>query len=352
MHPPHLPPKSCSVPFYKKLRLVESILFMTVLSFISGLVGGIVSTVYIIPEYDVNTGLIRGQRVVTKTVAESAPDPLFVREQYRRVLSLVPKTLYDNTGYVPLDATVSAVLLTDTGWFVAPLPAGGVQATQWVAVTSDGEEHLIKTVVVDGARGLFYGLLDGSGFRVVTFPGLDALDAGTDVWLATHGTLDRSTLVYPTISKEIEKTYSPGEPAYTFSLSNSVLPGTVVWTSDGKFFGFVNSMGGITPWYVIQSVYTNVFTDKVLVRNVLPVHGHVVSLPESESARVGGRYGFYIERVDPRAQMIKKGDAIVQLEGNPLVPWTLEARILLHQGDQIPVTVLRDSDLIEMQLDV
>jgi hypothetical protein len=349
-HSPHLPPKSCSVPLHKRLRLVESIIFVTALAFISGLVGGIISDVYITPEYDAYTGVIQNKRVITQTVQQT-PDPLFVREQYRRMLFLSPRAVYEKTGYVSPDTVITAVLLTDTGWFVVPTPTKGINAKSWVAVTAAGEAYNIESIVLDKEQGLVYGSLDGEGFRVASFPFLDSFEPGRGIWISKNGTLERSTLAYPSLREDILGTYRPGESSYVFKPLDSAPSGAVVWTEGGEFFGFVNKEGAIKPWYVVKSVYTNVFTEQPIAHDVLPVQGYAVALTEEESAIIGGRYGFYIESVDSGITEIAAGDVIVGIEDNPLVPWILEANVLLHNGESIIVRVLTGGDVVEKILE-
>ncbi len=344
--PPHLPPKSCSVPLYKRLRLIESIIFVSVLAFISGLVGGIISDVYITPEYDEYTGLIREQRVVP-SIAQQTPDPLFVREQFRRTISLLPKNTYEQSGHIAPDSAVTGILLTDTGWFVAPIPAAGIQARSWVAVTASGLVYDIESLVFDTEQGLVYGSIEAEGFRVVSFPVVESLDPGVGVWVAQHGTLERTQLAYPSTNKKTGNTYSLGEAAYTFSTVNPVLAGSVVWTEEGNFLGFVEDEGVITPWYVVKSVYTNVFTGNAIAHPLFPIHGYIVTLTEDESALAGGRYGFYVERVDTSATDVIPGDIIVEFRGDPIVPWLLEAQVAEHTEDKARLTVLAEQLRVE-----
>lgn len=350
--PPHLPPKSCSLPLYKRIRQVESILFIAGLSFVSGIVGGIISDVYITPDYNFYYGVARGQYVIPKVV-EQVPDALFVREQYRQTLSLVQKKIYEKSARVSPDTAITAVFISDTGWFVAPSPANGMQAQNWLAITSDGAVYTIKNIILDTEEELVYGSIEGEGFRVVSFPFLDALDSGKGLWIGKNGRLERSVLAYPSLWRDDSSNiYRPGEVAYAFRVLDIAPLGSVVWTEDGKFFGFVDKNGTIKPWFVIKSVYTNVFAGKQIVHTVLPVQGYIVMLSENESVLAGGRYGFYIERVDAGVDNLKKGDVIVAFNGESLVPWLFSANIELHTGDSATISVLRDSNLLDQQIGI
>ncbi len=329
--------------------MVESVVFVSLMAFFSGLVGGIVSDVYITPEYDEYSGIIRESRVVTRTIQQT-PDPLFLREQYRRMLYLVPKPTYQKLQHIVPGTAVQAVLLTDTGWFVVPSLGNNIQAKSWVAVTSEGEVYDIESIVPDETEELVYGSLDGDGFRVVTFPFLDALDPGTGLWIAYNGTLEKNTLAYPEKNNTMASVYSPNDASYTFKPYDASPAGSVVWGEDGSFVGFVDKEGAIKPWFVVKSVYTKVFTGNPIEHQTLPFRGYSVILTEDQHALAHSRYGFYIADVSVGVEDVQSGDIVVALSGNPIVPWTLNAMLAEHVGEHIEVNVLRDGDIQSTQI--
>lgn len=349
-HPPHLPPKSCSVPLYKKLRMVESVIFVSLMAFFSGLVGGIVSDVYITPEYDDALGVVRESRVISMA-QDKAPDALFVRDTYRRTLSLVPRAAFERVGHVVPGTATNAVLLTDTGWFVAPAPASGIQARSWVAVSSDGVAHEIASIVFDVEQGLVYGSLESNGFRVASFPFINAIRPGAGLWIAAHGTLEKTSLSYPEKNTNLSTSYRPGENAFVFRPVDTAPAGSIVWGEDGTFFGFVDNTGAITPWFVVKSVYTRVFAGESIDHKTVPIRGYTITLSEDESALTGGRHGFFVDRVDGVSEIFEPGDIIVHIAGDVLTPWTLDAVVAAQSGsDTTRITLLRDGELIETHI--
>lgn len=347
--PPHLPPKSCSVPLYKRLRLMESIVFVSIFAFVSGLVGGIVSDVYITPEYDAYTGVVQEARVVTRSF-EQIPDAFFIRNQYRRMLSLVPRSLYENGQHRMPGAGINAVLLTDSGWFVAPILDRGIQANNLVALSSAGEVYEIESFVFDTEAGLVYGSLAGEGFRVVSFPANDALKPGTGVWIAGDGTLQRSILTYPKRSNTVQPMYQIGDIGYRSFVSDNVETGSVVWTEEGAFLGFVDNEGAIKPWFVVTSVYSSVFSGELISRESIPISGYIVSLLEDERAVVDIQYGFYIEKVGNGLDELELGDILVEIAGEPVAPWRVDALIAENRKKDIDVTILRSGTLVHQTI--
>jgi hypothetical protein len=344
-HPPHLPPKTCSVPFYKRLRLVESIIFIAVFAFISGLVGGIISDTYITPEYDAYTSVIRNQQA---KVPSSVPDPLLVSTLMTQTVSLVPRALYEQTRHVTPDTSISAVLLTDTGWFVAPLPPAGMLARNWVAVSTAGVSYDIESLVVDSTAGVVYGFLDGNGFRVVSFSTVETLTAGTNVWTQSFGSLKPNTLAEPMNVVAGIGARSAGASPYSFMLTQPVPDGSVVWTQDGMFVGFLNKESGLLPWFVIQSVYTDVFTHTPIVHLTVPMQGHIVVLSDTEHALTGAQFGLYVTQIDRGVDSdVRVDDIVVSIAGKTFFPWTLDAVIAEQRAGVVNVRVLEDGQLVE-----
>ena len=341
-HPPHLPPKSCSVPLYRRLMLSSSLIVITIIALASGLVGGIVSDVYIVPEqYTTGTGVVsRGNTHLVKELE----DPIFLRDQLRKTVTLVQKSVYSLEGYLPLDYTLTGVLLTDTGWFVIPqLGELSPAADEWIAVAMNGEVYDVKTFITDARSGVVYGSLQANGFRVTSFADLSSLTPGLSLWALRNGNLERTALAYPE-ARTGESADTLGNAQYLFHTEATLPFGTVLWTDDGAFFGFVNDAGVLVPWFMIESMYTDVLSGNEITYTPLPVTGNVVLLTEKQSAlAAGARYGFFLDTVDASTSL-QANDLITHIGDTTIDPWTVQAQIALQNGDTIFLRVLREGE--------
>jgi len=341
--PPHLPSKSCSVPLYRRLMMSSSLIVITLIALVSGLVGGIVSDVYIVPEQGIgtDTGVIsRGPAHVITDLQ----DPVFLRDQLRRSVTLVQKDVYDATGYIPLNNTYEAVLLTDTGWFVMPKQRDMVfRPEEWIAVSMNGETYEIDSFQKDPAYDLLYGSLNGNGFRVTAFAPVSSLEPSTSLWAMHHGVIERTALAYPT-PVSVGVSTPLGGSQYVFQLQDQTVPRSILWTDDGAFFGFVNEEGVIVPWFVVESIYTDVFTGSGIVHDTAPVTGHMVRLTEKQSARVdGAKYGFFVDTVLEKGVVVAE-DLITHVGDSAIEPWTMQALVAKQTGESISVRVLRNGE--------
>jgi len=330
-----------------------SLVILTAVALFAGVVGGIVSDVYILPEQVSGTNAnIFSSRVPSHTLADTN-DPIFFRDQLRRTITLVPKKEYERTGYIPLDHTYTGVVLTDTGWFVVPSFEGALLPKEWVAITAAGQSYPIHTFVSDPTYHFIYGALDGDGFRVASFATLSALVPGTFLWAMSDGEFGRTTLASPTSFSQKDIPAYVGQEMYTFKTQQPSAPGTVLWTEDGTFFGFANDIGVIVPWFVIESTYTNVFTSTSIEHHVLPVKGHVIRLTEKQSVQAeGAAYALYVDTVDTSFgnEDIVSGDVITHIADRAIEPWTLQGIVAKQGGDTVRVRVLRDGTRQDLSL--
>ncbi|PIR75237.1 MAG: hypothetical protein COU34_03815, partial [Candidatus Magasanikbacteria bacterium CG10_big_fil_rev_8_21_14_0_10_43_9] len=267
-----------------------------------------------------------------------------------RSVTLVQKDVYEATGYIPLTDTYEAVLLTDTGWFVMPEARDQVfRPEEWIAVTMNGETYEVDSFQKDPAYDLIYGSLGGDGFRVTAFAPVSSLEPSTSLWAMHQGDLERTALTYPTPVSEGAPTFL-GDAQYMFQLQAQTLPASILWTDDGAFFGFLNGEGVIVPWFVIESIYTDVFTGTPIVHTTFPVKGSVVRLTEKQSATAGdAKYGFFVEIADEKTGL-QKNDLITHIGDTAIEPWTLQALILSQTRETVSVHLLRDGARIDLTL--
>jgi len=326
----------------------SALIIITIIALASGLVGGIVADVYIVPEQGINSNSI-----ITRGSGRSVgdfEDPVFLREQLRKTVTLVQKNMYSPNGYLPLEHTLTGVLLTDTGWFVIPqLGELSPAADEWVAVAMNGEVYDIQKFVTDSASGVVYGSLEGSGFRVTSFADLDALTPGMPLWAMRNGSLDRTALSYPE-ARTSENAKTLGNAQYVFRTTEPLPFGTVLWTDEGAFFGFVNDAGVLVPWFMIESEYTDVLAGNEITHTAFSVTGEAVRLTEKQSALSNGaRYGFLVDTANKKTEL-QIGDLITSIGDTAISPWTMQDLIATHRGDTLPVQVLRDGIRKDIEL--
>ncbi|EKD67274.1 MAG: hypothetical protein ACD_48C00502G0005 [uncultured bacterium] len=349
LHPPHLPPKSCSVPLYRRFMLSSSLIIITIIAFVSGLVGGIVSDVYIVSDQGLGTNIgfiSRGPAPVVTDVE----DPVFLRDQLRRSVTLVKKDVYTDVGYIPLTNTYEAVLLTDTGWFVMSADRESIfQPEEWLAVTLTGETYTVDSFRKDPEYDLVYGTLQGEGFRVTSFASVSSLIPGVALWAMHESVLERTELAYPSPVAERVRT-AVGDAQYTFAVQSSLASRSILWTDEGALFGFVNADGSLVPWFVIESIYTDVFLGKTISRDTLPIAGHMVRLTEKQRVDAEGvQYGFFVEMFS-EGSGIKKGDLITHVGDIAIEPWTMQALVAQQKGESVSLRLLREGERVDISV--
>ena len=357
IHPPHLPPESCSLDFRRRIIRALFVSGLVVIALLVGALGALMASVWLVPDTYQNLLLSQGTITSSGRVLDT-PDPVFVREREMRTLKMYDHTSALSEGiYRPNGYIGKAIILTDTGWFAMQLEKNpGQTARLWHVYDSTGLLHEITETQYDTETGVLYGSIDASGFRVIAFADGDMLGDQSPVWLhMPNGSWKSTTLTQP---KHIGTAtiFSLYDEQYRFDFEDTPAIGSLVWDIRGRLVGFVDADGLLVPWFFVEEQYASLFEgQRIQVRSPIPITGQFITRA-STKANGTSEHGLLVSRVGRSIvsvgeQSLLPGDIIVGVNSTPLVPWRLQYDIL-RAGDTVRFTVQRNGEELDVEIHI
>jgi len=340
-HPPHLPPKSCSVPMYRRFQSLKWFLFFILVSFLTGITAALVAVAWVAPLYMMQTPLYTIQ-VDSERQASRTIDELFERRVERQLV-----TVYDSEKKVGGDVYTrdaifgTGVFFTSDGWFALYGPDYRVgDERAWEIVDHKGDTFDIEHVLVGFGEEMLYVKIAGSGFTVSDFPSWDGVESGQFAWAFIRGEW------YTTVYGDGEwvsdtPTYAIDSPQYRPVLSGQLEQGSVLLDRQGLPLGFVDVDGHVLSFELTEKQYPVILENQQVSRESFGLVGHAVDYVLVDGVWTE-RLGFYIaDLTQVRAKDgFVRGDIVIAIEGQ-----SVEERVLWRQVDRtenFTVTVLRD----------
>ena len=346
-HPPHLPPQSCSIKFREKVRLIPKVLFIVLISALTGLSISLTTVAWFLP--NISSGyLIKVNNHSDNTLTSA--DPALVKLTKQRLIYF-----YDNTKeatakvYRESAMVGTGAVLSSDGWVVVSNLNLPVNRKQIVGMDSRGEIFEVEKAVEDKIAGVVFLKIKTDGLRVMPFVNWNDVGENFALW-SIKGNDWRGT----EIDRLVEKTTDSGEfaiwnPPYSFALGTEVDKGNLLLNSSGEMVGFVDKDNNVVPSWLINEQLANVLTDNSLAYFGLPYTGYFVQGAGGDGN--AAFLGFYISKslTRPTATTIGIGDIIIKLNGETLNHANF-ARQNLVGTDDVLITFLREGKENEVRV--
>lgn len=345
--PPHLPTEpqtQVTTPLYKRFNFFLLLFIVLLLSALTGLTASLSVIAWLTPPINSQNqiNLLDALNKETEVVS-----PTMVQQTKQRTVSIydsrqmVGREFYKEGAYV-----ANSIMISSDGWSAVYKPNYILgEEIFWEAIDYQGESHTIKNSIFDSKTGILYLKYDGTGFRVVSFADYNALDrAKSGVLYQKDGAKniflgDR----YKTIE---DKDFFIWDPQYRFLKDSEYSVGSVLFASDGGFFGFLGKLGLVEGWQVETHLLSLLSTGE-LQSKYLGLSGFIV-----EEVYDGNKWkktdGFYVSTLDSLSkQQFKVGDLVTKINGQPVDKFNLARQISqLSQGASF--TVLRNRVEVEV----
>lgn len=336
---PHLPPKSCSVPAYYVRQSLPWIFVVVTIAMLSGVAAGLATAAWVLPSLQTSdtAGAVRGGG---KQVQFIAPDVVLKKTISQRVLTLYDKTKRRaGVAYAPEAVVGHAAVLSSDGWAVASLPAYRVGAEQqWELIDFQGIAYEPNDVIVDPVTGLVYINIAAEGLPIVSFRQHDQLQVGEVLWAHSPGRWEQTQ-----VSGMVRTAAVPWqiwEPSLRHSLTENVVSGSLLVTSQGHLSGFVDKEQTIVDIEMVQRQLSHLLQEQKLVYRIVPWYGYMVDGAFVEDV-YQRRPGFLVTQ--DRQGTLEVGDIIIAVDGESVRKQSV-SRLVLDAADVFSVVVLRDGE--------
>lgn len=338
-HPPHLPPKSCSL---KQRNTLQTLPWLLVFAVFAAAVSTAVSLSFLawyVPDfvsYQVPATISTNQSVVE----EDGIDPLLARSIEERTVALYRQE-QESTGLVFKDANfvTDAIIISSDGWigFLDP----GVAVPGLIALDASGQIHRIESRRTDTETGIVYAKLSDGNFLVSSIDTWQQTHRGASIWAHVDGAWEASTFDTP-VALQGDTGVSLTEPVESYALSFE--DGTPIYSRNGSFLGFVDGGELLPSWYVGNAL-TAILAKEAFYSPSVTYRGDLVrAYLDPLSAVYVDAPGILLTKIPPRTQgntsTPQLGDVIVSVMGAPVEPARLAQ--YLATNETLRLTVLRE----------
>ncbi len=346
-HPPHLPPRSCSIPAYYVRQSLPWVTLMLFLSVLAGVASALAAAVWVLP--DIGAAGLSDRILLRRDTTPDTLEPYVLNQTRARTVTLYDKTKTVSEGAFPLTARVGeAMLLSSDGWAVLVQDTLKTRSEMLLAVDSQSVSTTIDTIVEDPYTDLVYVHLVGQGFRVAAF-GSEEAEGGT-VWAIAPGNKIENATIIPAREFIVpEKTYTFDRPELLPQVLPGVPFGSFVVDRRGDVLGLVAKNNVLYPSWLVESHMRQVLQSGKITYPDFGFKGVFVSaIPEAET--IISRQGFLVTEVTPKARAlgIMPNDIIMTLGNVPFSFETFEKVSLL--STELFITVQRKGERITIRL--
>lgn len=341
-HPPHLPPKSCSVDAHTMWLSVKWLAIVLVISALAGVAAALAVVAWVVP---IGGGSYIVNRVGPAVGSPQLLDANVVRQVRQRIIKLYDKRKAVGTGVYPESAQVGqAMLLSSDGWSVMYDPAFKIaDSKQWRGVDHQGDIHFIEKATFEAKTGLVFFKFKGTDFRVAPFINWETIQEGGYLW-SVDG-------VWKPVKVGDRRVVAEG----TFKLSDvyaqdSMSPvtdvGSIVISDKGDLAGFVGKDGELVSAWFAQLLLPQILEKGSAQYGDVPVHGFFVDAVETDG-KWKDVLGFYVARVDRIEKGgVRVGDVITKVNGKAIDQFGLHREVL--GADELVLMVLRGGKEVEI----
>ncbi len=343
--PPHLPPRSCSVPAYYVRQSLPWIAVVVVLSVLSGVAAALAISAWAVPEG--NIAALSDRILLRRTVAADALDASAVNYVTTRLLDVYDVSKETRYHTVAPDALLGrALLLSSDGWAVF-YGAKNIRASDLILVDSQGVSYVVEEMVADARTGLTYIHLSGNGFRVAAFGQLH--NEIVNAWAFTGEKQAVMVKVEPPRLHATQvSSVALGEPSLLPYVDGGALrAGTVVTNEQGEVFGIVGSEQTLIPAWMLEHGVRQVIRDRKVVYPNIGIEGTLVALLRTD-AGLTRTTQMVVSRVTGRARDagVRVGDRIERVNGASVSFDTLTETVL--RATELRLDIARNDENISV----
>lgn len=346
--PPHLPPPVCDIKSHREWQRIKIIMAASVFGLIAGITGALMVLGWLWPGYG-------GGDILTLSGARGNSSGAELDERIRkeRINNRV-FTVYSQSGAVgavnyfdPKDRLGEAMVIGSDGWLAMYLPAYNGVFKKWQVLTQTGSVYSLEKALFDAHTGMVYLKLAAKTGETITERVMDFnydLKPFDEIFVYEKNNWARSFLGYKVWGSPVEA-HLDTAPAAFYTLNGSFTPGAIVVTSQGKVAGVVVEDNLLLPNFYITRIMPKVLSQGKVSYPSLGVDGWYGEerpiIVDSEKVN-----GFLVNRVFGKASLLRRGDVILEINGQIVDPDVLWYNI---SNNSVQLKVLRNGKYLDFE---
>jgi hypothetical protein len=355
MLPPHLPKPSCNIATHQKWLGIKIVIFGSLFGLIAGLTGAFIVIGWIWPGYGGGDTWVVSQNRNQNSSAKL--DEVISRDSSDRVFTIY-KTVskLNELEYLAAENKLGeAVVISSDGWLA--LAVDGKDASLGLlkarALGSDGTVFAVQKNIFDPYTKILYIKINpvnqkisgapATQFRVAGFE--ESIAPFDEIFVRANNEWRQVSVGYKTINAGTRLDSAPG---YSYLVSGEFSAGTVAINSRGRVVGLIDPNGRLFPSIFVTRIMPSILGEQKIVYPTFGVSGW---LSAEEPAVVASTTvaGFVVDNVWDRKSKLKRGDVIMEINGQIVRDETLWYNI---SGKQAVLIVWRGKAAIELTVDI
>ncbi len=341
--PPHLPPPTCNIEQHSRQERLKLFLAAAFFGVLGGMSGAAVMLGWVWPVF--NGGDVSSFFSYHAAATINPFEGRVEEDSTNRLVSVYKdiSVVGDTSYFTSKNLVGEAAVLSTDGWLVMYAPNFDGVIKNWQVLDADGAVLPVQKALFDRLSGLVYLKISAQD-RVVAFA--DILEQGDDVFV--HEAKRWSAASIEQLNAPLSTaSHLDSAPIEGYKLTRSSLPGSAVFTRQGRFVGFVTKNDAVIPVQGFSAIVTAVLSGQGIVYPTLGVEG---SFTEEEPIIVGGELvnGFLVNKVVVKNSLLKRGDSIIEVNGQIVTSAVLWHSI--YTSKTIAATVMRAGKKITLTL--
>lgn len=321
---PHLPAPSCNIKGHERWINLKCILASSFLGLVAGVSGASIVLGWIWPNYgEGDTWIVsRSKGVSTGTNLEE----IVRKESTERIFSVYRgSSKIDSLEYLPLSEKIGeAVAISSDGWLAMYVKQGISAAItgKLRIISSDGAVFAAEKYLFDYQTKIAYIKISGSvktsaedsattQFKVASFEEIGR--EYQEIFVHESGDWRFAETGYrknlPPLTSRIDSA-----PSYVYSLNGNFSAGSVAITARGRVAGFITDTNELIPAVALTRIMPGVLDRQKIEYPSFGVSGWFSEIQPAFSQ--GNKLtGFVVANVWSRASKLRRGDVIMEING-------------------------------------
>jgi S1-C subfamily serine protease len=345
--PPHLPPQTCDVRWYRRMQSLPGLLAVIALAVFAG-----ASTALIVSGWMISS-FIPSQvphYFDASNLADGAVDSATVKYvEERKILIYDKRAKIDSKFYPSGDIFLQAALLSSDGWAVTMYEKYRQNAEfAWESFDEYGKQYEIEKTFFDSKTGLLYLKFRGTGFRIFSFSDWDNLYEGSKVY-ALNEDKNFQTWLNSNEQTIAEKSYPIWKQHKIYSLKTAATENSFILDSAGGLAGFINSKGNLVPSYLIEYSFSSILNQNRLAMKTLDISGMYVDVLATQETEKPAAYvrGFFVSSA---RLPLKRGDVIISVDNRP-VDFLRTPYYIFKSSNNVPLQIYRNGERLDLEVE-
>lgn len=346
--PPHLPPPVCDIEKHREWRRLKMFFVVTAVGLLAGISGAAVSVGWIWPIYGGGDTWV-DSRIGSSVSEVQTEERVFKERVIGRIVSVYEgASVLGSANFFDAQKKIGdAMVIGSDGWLAMYFSGYSGNFKKWQVLANNGTVYKLEKAVADPQSGLLFikvVIKDGSTIADRVMDLNYIVDSGDQVLVYQKDNWYRGAIGYREFTA-ISPVHIDTAPVVFYTLEGVFDVGSIAVSEQGKVAGIVARNNLLLPNVYLSRILPSVLEKERVVYPSLGVDGFYseerpIILKEEQVK------GFLVSRVWGKESPLRRGDVILEINGQVLGPDVLWYNIF---SKTIKLKVWRAGTVMEVE---